>query len=66
MDSHLYDYANLSCQDRKDRIISWLGELKQVGGVGSIIWHTQVLGKDYGWEEGYETLLKCWNEVNIE
>lgn len=66
MDSHLYDYLNFSCQDRKDRTISWLGELKQVGGVGSIIWHTQVLGNDYGWEEGYETLLKCWNEINIE
>ena len=66
MDSHLYDYSNLSSQDRKDTMRRWLGELKHVGGEGSIIWHTQVLGKDYDWGEGYETLLKCWNEVNIE
>jgi len=66
MDSHLYDYSNLSSQDRKDTMRRWLRELKHVGGVGSIIWHTQVLGKDYGWGEGYETLLKCWSEINIE
>jgi len=64
MDSHLYDYSNLSHEDRKINMKQWLEELKQVGGIGSVIWHTQVCGQDYGWSEGYETLLTCWKEIN--
>lgn len=64
MDSHLYDYLNVSHQERFNLIKYWLNELYNVSGISSIIWHTQVLGKDYGWAGGYETVLEYWRELN--
>jgi hypothetical protein len=64
MDSHLYDYKMLTAVERIQVIQYWLKELYDVSGVGSIIWHTHVFGKDYGWASGYETLLKYWTELN--
>ncbi|MHB1220381.1 MAG: polysaccharide deacetylase family protein [Gammaproteobacteria bacterium] len=64
MDSHLYDYAMLNPIERTQLIQYWLKELYDVAGVGSIIWHTHVCGKDYGWAAGYETLLQYWMELN--
>lgn len=60
MDSHLYDYSNLSSEQRIECMKHYLDEIKQVGGVGSIIWHPHVFGRDYGWSKGYENLLACW------
>ena len=66
MDSHLYDYNMLSSKDRLASMKCLLDELYIVGGVGSIIWHTQACGKDYGWLSGYEDLLAYWAELNSQ
>ena len=60
MDSHLYDYANLSSEQRFECMEHYINEIKQVGGVATIIWHPHVFGDDYGWEQGYQQLLACW------
>ena len=64
MDSHLYDYAMIKPTERIRIIQDWLKELHDVSGIGSIIWHTHVFNKDYGWADGYESLLKYWKELN--
>lgn len=66
MDSHLYDYANIKHEERIHIIQRWLKELYEVSGVGSIIWHTHVLGKDYGWAPGYIALLENWRTLNAQ
>ncbi|MDG1144746.1 MAG: hypothetical protein P8N92_08755 [Burkholderiales bacterium] len=60
MDSHLYDYSNFSDYQRVKCMEHYLDEIKLVGGIGSIIWHAHVLGKDYGWRNGYLSLLSYW------
>lgn len=57
MDSHLYDYADLSENERQREMDYWLGEIKAVHGEASIIWHQRVMSADYGWGTGYEYLL---------
>ncbi|MDR3476697.1 MAG: hypothetical protein P4M14_01535 [Gammaproteobacteria bacterium] len=64
MDSHLYDYTMVKPTERIQLMKHWLKELHDVSGVGSVIWHTHVLGKDYRWADGYEALLKYWMELN--
>jgi hypothetical protein len=59
MDSHLYDYAALTHEQRVDRIHHWIREVKVVAGVASVLWHPHTLGDDYGWRAGFETLLEC-------
>jgi hypothetical protein len=57
MDSHLYDYADLTNEMRERETQRWLDEVRAVGGVASVNWHQHVLGPDYGWRPGYEALL---------
>ncbi|QIZ69374.1 hypothetical protein [Oxynema aestuarii] len=57
MDSHLYDYRNLSDSERNTQIAYWLDEIYAVHGTASVIWHQRVMSNDYGWATGYETLL---------
>lgn len=57
MDSHLYDYEEYSPESRRERIASLCRELKATGGTATAIWHTQVLGNDYRWGDGYIELL---------
>ncbi len=57
MDSHLYDYGNLSDSERQQEIAYWLDEIYAVHGTASVIWHQRVMSNDYGWATGYETLL---------
>ena len=57
MDSHLYDYAQLSEVEREEQIRYWVDEVRQVRGVATFLWHQQVFGKDYGWGPGYEKLI---------
>lgn len=57
MDSHLYDYGNLSESQIKNSIDNWLDEVFLVGGEASIVWHQRVFSQDYGWSLGYEYLL---------
>ena len=58
MDSHLYDYAELSATEREQQIKRWVGEVFAVGGQATVLWHPHTLSKDYGWKEGFETLLR--------
>jgi hypothetical protein len=60
MDSHLYDYANLTEQERLQQMAYWLEEIRTVRGTASVIWHQRVMSADYGWASGYETLLSIW------
>lgn len=57
MDSHLYDYLDLNDIDRQTQLKKWLDEIRLVRGQATVIWHTHVLGKDYGWSGGFDALL---------
>ncbi len=57
MDSHLYDYADLTPAQYHQQMAYWLDEIRAVQGTGTIIWHQRVMSKDYGWGDGYEKLL---------
>ncbi len=58
MDSHLYDYADLTDPERKESIDRWLTEVEAVRGRTAVLWHPQTLTKDYDWSGGYNTLLE--------
>lgn len=58
MDSHLYDYRDMSDAGRKKEIRYWMDEIRAVRGVGSVIWHQQVFSDDYGWSHGYRYLIE--------
>lgn len=66
MDSHLYDYKNMSSESRESTILEWLNKIKSSHGEASIIWHTHVLAPDYGWQEGYKVLLNAIRELDIK
>lgn len=57
MDSHLYDYANAAREPVPEVLDRWLQEIRFVRGTASILWHQQVMGKDYGWADGFQQLL---------
>lgn len=65
MDSHLYDYAKLSEEDRFAIIDGLLDELIATGGEASVIWHQRVFHSDYGWSGGYAYLLDALNKRQI-
>jgi hypothetical protein len=58
MDSHLFDYAHLTEQERERKMRYWLNEIHAVGGVGSVVWHQRVMSDEYGWGNAYERLLE--------
>ena len=55
MDSHLYDYSDDSGQNHLRWLIDGLRDVKNVRI--SVNWHQRVISKDYGWGDGYQTLL---------
>lgn len=57
MDSHLYDYADLTDKERHDTMERLLNEVLFVGGTASIIWHPHSCARDYNMGDGYTTLL---------
>lgn len=57
MDSHLYDYASYTDEQRDQELDYWLSETKQVHGVATILWHVHTLSSDYGWSHGYKKLI---------
>lgn len=57
MDSHLYDYAVYTPEERHQVMSRLIDEIWQVGGVASILWHPHTLSPDYGWADGYQDLL---------
>ena len=58
MDSHLYDYAHLSEDERLNQIRKWLHEIRFVHGSATVLWHPHTLSKDYGWRNGFLSLIK--------
>ena len=58
MDSHLYNYKECSPEERNRIIDNILDEISAVMGTATVIWHTQVLGPDYGWRDGFLSLVE--------
>ncbi len=57
MDSHLYDYEDMTEDGRLSEMRRWIDEVKAVGGTICVIWHPHALGDDYGWEAGFEAFI---------
>ncbi len=57
MDSHLYDYADFTAEERTASTKRWIDEIHDVHGTASILWHPHTLSPAYGWRPGFETLL---------
>jgi hypothetical protein len=57
MDSHLFDYSDLTRAQKEQKIDMLLDEVIQVGGQATVLWHPHTLGEDYGWGEMYAYLI---------
>ena len=64
MDSHLYDYLNLKKNKRVEEIKKWVVECQNVHGEGVVLWHPHTLTKSYGWQSGFEELLRQVSKHN--
>jgi len=58
MDSHLYDYDELTDDQRIERLDQWMDEIRQVHGTATVTWHQRVWARDYGWDKTYANLLE--------
>lgn len=58
MDSQVYDYAPQDAAGRRAEILRWVREVREVAGVAAFNWHVHTVSDDYGWREGYETLVE--------
>ena len=63
MDSHFYNYNQLSGQARRKLIFKFIYECKFVSGTASLLWHTHTLSKDYGWWKGYYECIEVVKEL---
>lgn len=59
MDSQFYDYQLLDADARLQAMSRWINEVRAVGGVATVNWHTHTIVEPYGWGEGYRDLLTC-------
>ena len=59
MDSQLYDYAEMDDASRATAIQRWIGEVVEVRGTASVVWHLHTLSADYGWRDGFSMLLQA-------
>lgn len=66
MDQQLYFNRRLSRAERRAEMGAMLDELARFGGFVSIDWHTQTMGRAYGWGQGYEDLLALLDDRGIE
>lgn len=57
MDSHLYDYQQLTDLERRIEMLAWVEEVRAVSGQIAVVWHPHTLTEDYGWAEGFATLI---------
>ena len=62
MDSQFYDYQILNSSERKASLEYWIDEVKKVRGEMAVLWHPHTLTNDYGWQEGFDTLLQAIRE----
>lgn len=58
MDSHLFDYGQMSPTERRSVIDLIVEEIAFTGGEATVIWHQRVFHEDYGWGGDYEYLLQ--------
>lgn len=58
MDSHLFDYSLLNRLQKSQEIRRWVSEIREVHGVGTVLWHPHTLADDYGWTEAFQYLLE--------
>ena len=58
MDSQLYNYRALDIETRFDVLNRYINEVKAVHGIACVLWHPHVLSPDYGWQPGFEELLR--------
>lgn len=58
MDSHLYDYLDLTPVERKNQIERWFNEVALVRGEVAVLWHPHTLAKDYDWTDGFDAVLR--------
>lgn len=63
MDSHFYDYKQFTPYQRKTEFKKWLQECILVYGQVAVLWHPHTLTKEYGWRDGFCSLLDTINEL---
>lgn len=66
MDSHLYDYSDLTDAEREQEIDRWLKEVETVRGRVAVLWHPQTLTTDYDWSGGYQVLLERMASIAVK
>ena len=57
MDSHFYDYQQMSPFERRNAMKYWIDETRAVCGQIAVLWHPQTLSESYGWRDGFMDLL---------
>lgn len=65
MDSHFYDYQNMTPTNRQKAIRQWLQECCSVGGEIAVLWHPHTLTSDYGWSDGFRDVVKITKEFQL-
>jgi hypothetical protein len=63
MDSHFYDYQLLSENERIASISHWIEEVRFVHGQIAVLWHPHTLTKDYGWGDGFKSLINSMKDA---
>ncbi len=58
MDSHFYDYRDMTAEERREDLAKWIGEIRAVRGCATVLWHQQTCSDDYGWTDGFDDLLR--------
>ena len=65
MDSHFYNYIQMSGDKRRKTIYKFIYECKFVNGTSSLLWHTHSMSKDYGWSKGYHESIDFVKELYV-
>ncbi len=63
MDSHFYNYNQMSDNKRRKTIYKFIYECRVVSGTASLLWHTHSMSKDYGWTKGYHESIEFVKEL---
>jgi len=63
MDSHFYDYQQVTNFERKNSIHNWIKEVKSVNGQIAVLWHSHTIAKGYGWSKGFDDLIHNIREL---